>query len=189
MHKEEIVQICETERLVIRTLSLSDAPELTKILSDPEVMKHSIRGVCDEVATRRFIDWCLECYASHGIGSWALIEKGSDELIGICGVSPEEVNGVEEVGLGYRLAKRYWGKGLASEAVQAVLSVAFSQKQLSSVVVLIEPENGASLKVAAKAGFSEFDTLEFHGCSVRLYRLTLPQWHASQNNAVNAASV
>lgn len=111
MHKEGIVQICETERLVTRTLSLSDAPELTKILSDPEVMKHSIRGVCDEVATRRFIDWCLECYASHGIGPWALIEKGADELVGFCGVSPEEVNGVEEIGLGYRLAKRYWGKG------------------------------------------------------------------------------
>lgn len=102
------MQICETERLVIRTLSLNDVPELTKILSDPDVMKHSIRGVCDEAATRRFIDWCLECYASHRIGPWALVEKGTDKLVGFCGVSPEEVNGVEEIGLGYRLAKRYW---------------------------------------------------------------------------------
>ncbi|NDL71417.1 GNAT family N-acetyltransferase [Halomonas alkaliphila] len=184
-----MVQICETERLVIRTLSLNDVPELTKILSDPDVMKHSIRGVCDEAATRRFIDWCLECYISHRIGPWALVEKGTDKLVGFCGVSPEEVNGVEEIGLGYRLAKQYWGLGLATEAVQAVLSVAFSQKQLTSVVVLIEPENGASLKVAAKAGFSEFDTLDFHGCSVRLYRLAPQQWYALQSNAVNATSV
>lgn len=183
------MQICETERLVIRTLSLNDVPELTNILSDPEVMKYSIRGVCDEAATRRFIDWCLECYASHRIGPWALVEKASGKLIGFCGVSPEEVNGVEEIGLGYRLAKQYWNKGFASEAVQAVLNDALSQKQLSSVVVIIEAENVASLKVAAKAGFYTFDTLEFHGRSVRLYRLTLSQWYASQNNAANTASV
>lgn len=183
------MQICETQRLCIRTLSLDDVPELTNILSDPEVMKYSIRGVCDETATRRFIEWCLECYASHSIGPWALVEKGSGKLVGFCGVSPEEVNGVEEMGLGYRLAKRYWGQGLASESVQAVLHKAFNQKQLSSVVVIIEPENGASLKVAEKAGFSAFENLEFHGRPVRLYRLTLQQWHALQNNAVGTIGV
>ena len=50
--------------------------------SDPEVMKFSIRGVCDEEATRKFFDWCLECYASHGIGPWALCEKESGHFIG-----------------------------------------------------------------------------------------------------------
>ncbi|AQU82740.1 MULTISPECIES: GNAT family N-acetyltransferase [unclassified Halomonas] len=183
------MQICETERLVIRALSLNDVSELNKILSDPEVMKYSIRGVCDEAATRRFIDWCLDCYASRSIGPWALVEKVSGQLIGFCGISPEEVNGVEEIGLGYRLAKQYWNKGFASEAVQAVLSSAFSQKQLSSVVVIIESENVASLKVANKAGFSAFETLEFHSRPVRLYRLTPQQWSASQNNAANTASV
>ncbi|MGQ7262606.1 GNAT family N-acetyltransferase [Vreelandella sp. V005] len=184
-----MVQICETERLFIRTLSLDDVPELTTILSDPEVMEYSIRGVCDEAATRRFIEWCLENYATHRIGPWALVEKGSGKLVGFCGVSPEEVNGIEEIGLGYRLAKRYWNKGLASEAVHAVLHDAFNQKQLSSVVVIIEPENIGSLKVAEKAGGSTFDTLEFHGRPGRLYRLTSQQWSASQNDTVNAKSV
>lgn len=168
------MQICETERLFIRTLSLDDVPELTTILSDPEVMKYSIRGICDEAATQRFIELCLESYATYSIGPWALVEKVSGKLVGFCGVSPEEANGVEEMSLGYRLAKRHWGKGLASDAVKAVLNVAFSQKKLSSVVVIIEPENVASLKVANKAGFSAFDTLEFHGRPVRLYRLTSP---------------
>jgi RimJ/RimL family protein N-acetyltransferase len=188
VHKEEMVQICETQRLVIRTLSLNDVPELTKILSDPDVMKYSIRGVCDEAATRRFIDWCLKCYLSHRIGPWALIEKGSDKLVGFCGVSPEEVNGVEEIGLGYRLAKQYWGMGLATEAVQAVLRVAFSQKQFASVVAVIEPDNGASLKVAEKAGFRQFDTIEFYARPVRLYRLTLQQWCSLHCTIANSPS-
>ena len=49
------MQVCETERLVIQRLSLKDVPELTEILSDPEVMKHSVRGVCDESSIRKFV--------------------------------------------------------------------------------------------------------------------------------------
>ena len=44
--------------------------------------------------------------------------------------------------------------------------------RLTSVVVIIEPEHVASLKVAERAGFSEFKVLKFHERSVRLYRLT-----------------
>ncbi|WP_447895746.1 GNAT family N-acetyltransferase [Vreelandella sp. GE22] len=169
--------ICETSRLVIRTLSLSDTEELTKILSDPAVMEYSIRGVCDEVMTRRFIEWCLESYEMHGIGPWALIEKDTNRLIGFCGVGPEEVNGVEEISLGYRLATQYWNRGFASEAAKAVLAYAFEMKSLPSVVTLIEPEHGASQKVAFKVGFTHYELHEFHGREVRMYRQTLAQWY------------
>ncbi len=189
MHWKTKSRICETERLIVRRLSLNDVPALTRILSDPEVMKHSVRGVCDESATRKFIDWCLASYESHGVGPWALIDRRSSELIGFCGVGPEVVVGVEEINLGYRLAKRYWNKGLASEATRAVLDCCFGQRLFHSVVVIIEPEHAASLKVAEKAGFSRFDALEFHSRPVRLYRLTSEQWKTLQNNAMCASSV
>ncbi|WP_227545953.1 GNAT family N-acetyltransferase [Marinobacter fonticola] len=183
-----MVQICETERLIVRPLSLADVPALTEILSDPEVMKHSVRGVCDEAATRKFIEWCLACYESHAVGPWALIDKKSSDLIGFCGVGPELVADVEEISLGYRLAKRCWNKGLASEAARAVLNYAFGKKLFHSVVVIIEPDHVASLKVAEKAGFTNFDALEFHGRPVRVYRLTPEQWGSLQNNAMHASS-
>src|SRR5690606_13948699 len=81
MHRERTVSLFETERLVARKLSHQDVPVLTTMLSDPEVMKFSVRGVCDEEATRKFVDWCLKCYASHGIGPWALCEKASGHFI------------------------------------------------------------------------------------------------------------
>ncbi|MFB9868263.1 GNAT family N-acetyltransferase [Vreelandella sulfidaeris] len=174
--RQEGVQICETERLSIRALTLNDTPVLTQILSDPDVMKYSIRGVCDEAMTRRFIEWCLACYEAHGIGPWALIEKDSNTMIGFCGVSPEEVNGTEEAGLGYRLATRYWNKGFAPEAANAILHYAFDKKKVPSVVALIEPDHVASQKVALKVGFDRFDVHEFHGREVRLYRHTLAEW-------------
>ncbi|WP_197675025.1 GNAT family N-acetyltransferase [Halopseudomonas salegens] len=156
----------------MRQLSLEDVPALTEILSDPEVMKYSVRGVCDEIATREFIAWCIACYDSYGLGPWALIDKESSALIGFCGVSPEIVADVEEPNLGYRLAANFWNKGLASEAAIGVLDYVFARTQYQSVVVIIEPEHVASLKVAQKAGFADYETLEFHDRPVRLYRLT-----------------
>jgi RimJ/RimL family protein N-acetyltransferase len=168
--------IFETERMLVRPLSLDDVPALAAILGDPEVMEHSVRGVCDAAATRAFVEWCLRCYGTHSIGPWALIDKASSALIGFCGIGPERVNGAEEVNLGYRLARQYWGRGLATESVQAVLAYAFGVRDCGSVVVIIEPSHVASLRVAAKAGFRHFEDVAFHGRPVRLYRLTREEW-------------
>jgi len=185
LYKEATVQICQSNRLIVRRLVPEDVSVLTDILSDPDVMKYSIRGVCDEVATRHFIEWCLACYQSHGVGPWALIDKKSSELIGFCGVGPESVGGVEEISLGYRLAKNYWNKGFASEAAKAVIKHVFDNRLFDSVVAIIELEHVASLKVAEKAGFSCFNVVEFHGRPVRLYRLTKQQWKTKNMHATS----
>ncbi len=164
---------------MIRPLTLADVPELTAILSDPAVMKHSIRGVCDETATRAFIEWCIACYVSHGLGPWALIDKQDSALVGFCGVGPELVGEVEELGLGYRLAQRYWNQGLATEAARPVVDYAFGLEEAESVIVVIEPDHTASINVAEKAGFQTFDLVEFHERPVRLYRLARKVWQAS----------
>lgn len=168
--------IHKTARLLIRPLSLDDVPVLTEILSDPKVMAYSVRGVCDEAATKKFVEWCLACYRTHGVGPWALIERRTSALIGFCGVGPERVDDVEEVNLGYRLARRYWGRGLATESARGALAYAFGTKGYESVVVIIEPEHVASLRVAEKVGFCRFEEVVFHGKQVRLYRLTREEW-------------
>lgn len=174
------IELMETARILIRPLSLDDVSALTEILSDQEVMKHSVRGVCDEAATRRFVEWCLDCYESHGVGPWALIEKESSTLIGFCGVGPERVGNAEEINLGYRLARRYWGIGIATEAACATLAYAFGTKAFRSVVAIIEPEHIASLRVAEKAGFHDFQEMVFHGKPVRVYRMTQDEWRELQ---------
>ena len=173
LRKEKTLFVTETERLSIRYLELDDLPGLTDILSDPEVMRYSVSGVCDQAMTRNFIEWCLECYASHGVGHWALTDKQTGELAGFCGVGPEQVGDTREMNLGYRLARRYWGKGLATEASLAVIRQAAKLGRFESVVVIIQPEHLASLRVAEKAGFRRYEEIEFHGRPVRLYRMDL----------------
>ncbi|MCM2129782.1 GNAT family N-acetyltransferase [Larsenimonas rhizosphaerae] len=172
--------ICETPRLVIRPLVLEDVPALTNILSDPDVMTFSVRGVCDEAATRHFVEECLAGYIAHGFGPWALEDRRDGALVGFCGIGPEHVAGVEEISLGYRLARRYWGQGLASEAAAAVLDHAFGRKQCASVVAIIAPDHVASQKVVGKVGFGSFELQPFHDRTVRVYRLTQRQWQSSE---------
>ena len=169
MHFEST--LIETPRLRLRPFSMHDVPALAAILGDPAVMKHSLGGVRDERATLEFIVWCRKSYSTHGVGPWALVDKNDASLIGFCGVGPENVNGVEEMNLGYRLATRFWNRGLATEASKAVLAHAFQGQGVESVVVIIEPDHVASLKVAEKAGFGRFDLMTFHDRPVRLYRL------------------
>lgn len=148
-----------------------DLGELSALLKDPDVMRYSLHGVFDEAETRGFIEWCMACYCSHGFGPWAMVDRSSLELIGFCGIYPEKVEDVEEVGLGYRFHRRYWGQGLAGESCKAVLDFAFGNIGVSSVVAIIEAEHAASIRVAEKVGFDRFDTVEFGGRIVRRYRL------------------
>lgn len=170
------MQPFETDRLLVRPLTQNDLPALAEMLGDPEVMKYSVRGVCDKAETRSFIDWCLECYSSHGMGPWGLVDKNSGDLLGFCGMGPETVAGIEEINLGYRLATKYWNRGFATEAVEAVLAYAFGHKLAASVVVIIEPEHLASVRVCEKAGFGHYTSLEFHHRPVRVYRMTAQEW-------------
>ncbi|WP_114418336.1 GNAT family N-acetyltransferase [Marinospirillum perlucidum] len=168
----------ETERLIARRLTHQDVPLLTTMLSDPEVMKFSVQGVCNEEATRRFVDWCLACYASHGIGPWALCEKESGNFVGFCGAGPELLGDTEEINLGYRLARRFWHQGYATEAVKGVLKYIFDQEHCDSVMVIIEPGHTASVRVTEKTGFKDYTLQEFHNRLVRVYRMTCQDWIA-----------
>ena len=170
--------ISETARMRIRPLSLGDVPALGQILGDPDVMKHSVRGVCDEAATRRFVQWCLACYESHDVGPWALVEKETSALIGFSGVGPERVGARDEMNLGYRLAREFWGSGFATEAARAVLAYGFDVKAFASIVAIVEPDHVASGRVVEKVGFRQFQVIEFHGKPVRLYRLTNDEWRS-----------
>ncbi|SEP18525.1 Protein N-acetyltransferase, RimJ/RimL family [Aquisalimonas asiatica] len=144
------------------------------MLADPEVMRHSIRGVLTEEDTRGFISWCIGLYQRCGYGPLALEDKESSGLIGFCGLSPETVAGVEEVHVGYRLAQRFWGKGLATEAVRATVMDGFQTHRLGSVIAIVEPGHPASCRVAEKAGFGSIQRQQFHGRDVLVYRRFAP---------------
>lgn len=145
--------IVETERLILRRLRTSDSEALNHVFGDEEVMRSG-----DGVQTAQWVeDWlsrCIEGYERNsGIGPWAVVERESRRTIGYCGLFHfPDVCGRPETEIGYRLARRHWGRGYATEAVRAVRDYAFRTLGIPRLVAIIEPVNAASIRVAKKAG-------------------------------------
>lgn len=144
--------VAATARLVLRHLVQADHEALTLIFGDADVMRFG-----DGPQTPKWAgDWlrrALESYQQRGYGPWAIVEKSSGAVIGYCGLFLfPDVNGRPEIEIGYRLARRYWGRGYATEAVCAARDYAFNSLGLKRLIALIDPANVASIRVARKAG-------------------------------------
>ena len=86
------------------------------------------------------------------LGLWATILKETNTFIGRCGLLPWNIDGQDEVEVAYMISKPYWGKGLGTEAAQAILDYGFTKLDLPRLVCLIDEEHIASIKVAEKIG-------------------------------------
>jgi ribosomal-protein-alanine N-acetyltransferase len=89
-------------------------------------------------------------------------------LIGICGLSL--MNEPDEVEIGWWLTPSYWGKGLATEAAQAVMNYGFDHLKLTKIISIAQPANHRSIRVMEKLGmhFEKMST-DRHGIEVVYY--------------------
>ena len=86
-----------------------------------------------------------------------------------------DVDGSEEVEIGYALMPEYWGFGLATEISRAMLQIAFWRLGLNEVVALISPSNAASHRVVEKLGGSREGDIVHAGLPHVLYRICRPR--------------
>jgi [ribosomal protein S5]-alanine N-acetyltransferase len=167
------MQILETPRLVLRYFTIRDAQALLPILADPQVMEFSIIGVHDQKHIRQFIEQRLMSYLVPGFGLYALIYQQNQQLIGYCGFFVQQVNEIKEVEIGYRLAAKYWGQGLATEAAKAVLEYGQKRFKFKRFVCLIDPANIRSIRVAQKLGMDLEKEVVYHGINAEMYSLSI----------------
>lgn len=145
MHK-----VLETERMVLRRMKKSDVENFMGIFSDPLAMRYyPATKSRDEV--EEWVRWTLGSYRDHGFGLWVAVLKASGEFAGQCGLTVQEVEGKEEIEIGYLFLRRFWGRGLATEAAQVVRDHGFALGY-RRLVSIIDPGNLASRRVAEKTG-------------------------------------
>lgn len=145
----------ETDRLILRPHVLTDLPELWRLWSDPVVTRHILRGAR---VTENDVWFRLLRYVGHwtlqGYGFFAVCERATGAFLGDVGLMDFRRGmtpplAVPEVG--WVLAAAAHGKGYATEAVSAV--TAWADARFPRTTCIIDPDNAASLKVAAKCGF------------------------------------
>ncbi|HET6619620.1 MAG TPA: GNAT family N-acetyltransferase [Dongiaceae bacterium] len=105
-------------------------------------------------------------FVQHEWGYWALEERQSGNLIGLCGLMhvPFEAFFTPAVEISWRLSRKWQGQGLAREAAQAALGFGFESLELDRVVAFTVTGNAASWGLMQRLGMrkiGEFDNAEF----------------------------
>jgi RimJ/RimL family protein N-acetyltransferase len=147
------MQILETCRLILREFRSDDVDALARVLSDPETMRF-YPAPCDRAGVEAWVSRNVRRYAVHGHGLWAMILKANGELVGDCGLTVQEVDGVDEIEIGYHVRRNLWGQGLATEAARACRDFGFARLPVERIISLIRPENLSSRRVAEKNGMT-----------------------------------
>jgi RimJ/RimL family protein N-acetyltransferase len=152
----------------LRPLRPDDLQDLHDVVfSDPAVTWDGSAGTLEE--TRRSLDAKLRHFEEHGFGMMAVVDRGDGALVGYAGLQRMEDG--PEVEIGYYLARRAWGRGLATELAQALVDRAFSDLRLTRLVAVVRPENEASKRVLAKAGLHAEGLEHHYGADVELWSM------------------
>ncbi len=145
--------IIETERLLIRPFSLADIAPSYAMNLDAEVSKYTGDGgvVTKAEIERRIVENVLGDYKKYGFGRLAVELKSENKFIGFTGL--KYLEDLDEVDLGYRFIKEYWGKGMATESAKACVHFGFETLGLNKMIAMVLPENKSSIRVLEKLNF------------------------------------
>jgi ribosomal-protein-alanine N-acetyltransferase len=168
----------ETERMILRRFNIDDAADFLDLNSDPEVVRYAEKTVMKslEEARQALLSAPLKDYEQYGYGRFAVIRKSDEELVGFCGMKFLPELNLNE--LGYRLKKKCWGLGLATEAAAATLRFARDTLELDYAIALILEGNIGSVRVAEKLGMKQNGMTQYMGLSAMKYELYLSQFDA-----------
>jgi [ribosomal protein S5]-alanine N-acetyltransferase len=146
------MRVLETDRLVLRRLTLDDAGFMLELLNAPAFLRFiGDKGVRNLEDARNYLrTGPLDMYSRLGFGLFCVELKDSGEPIGTCGLLKRDI--LPDVDVGYAFLPAYWGKGYAFEAASAVLSYGHHSHGLQRIVAIVSPANGSSVRVLEKAG-------------------------------------
>jgi RimJ/RimL family protein N-acetyltransferase len=163
-----IPQELETGRLRLRTFVEADWRALHEHFSDEDCTRYTYHRALTEAATWR----ALACMAGHwllrGYGPYAVEEKATGTVLGTVG--PWYPLEWPEPEIKWALARRYWGRGYASEAVRAVQRMAHEHLPQLRLISLIDSRNQASIRLALAVGARLEREIEFAGSPFHIYR-------------------
>lgn len=146
--------ILEAVRVRLREYRQADLDELAAMFADEETMRFYPRPKTRNEALA-WIEWNQGLYAERGFGLWVMESIETSEFLGDCGLTPQTVEGVTDIEVGWHTKRASWNQGLTSEAALACRDLAFTRFGLRRLISIIDPENIASRRVAEKIGMRE----------------------------------
>jgi [ribosomal protein S5]-alanine N-acetyltransferase len=142
-----------TTRLLVERLTAAHLPDLRRMDQD-EMFMARLGGMRDGRGTAGYLAWNLEHWEEYGFGLWMLREAATGGAVGRAVLRHLDVEGVDEVEVGYGFVPQVWGRGLATEVAVACVGIGRDRLGLESMVAITLPDHAASQRVMRKAGLS-----------------------------------
>jgi len=160
-----------TPRLILRPHRVADYAACRTLWASPDVVRHIGGAALDSQAVWFRILRYAGMWALLGYGMW-VIEDRDGAFLGEAGLlSAErglpELEGVPEAG--WVLGPQAWGRGVATEAMQAILDWADAHVEAPSLRCIVDPDNAASIRVADKLGFDVLTDTALGGKPIRIF--------------------
>lgn len=160
----------ETERTLLRELTVADAAQFFALNADPEVIRYTGDSAFDSVSQASGFLGNYTDYVENGFGRWAVICKESGDFLGWNGLK----YGTDGTDIGFRFFRKYWNKGYATETSAVIIAYGFTELKLKRIVGRAMEANFASVRVLEKAGLSYVKPIDFEGEKGLLYEILNP---------------
>lgn len=162
--------IIETPRLIIREFARKDESHLVNLYEDEIVTRYVAKRTKEEI--RRQFSEAIKSYGDNtGLGRWGVFNAADEDFAGVCILKAADSD-PSRIELGYVLAAKYWGIGIATELAAALVNYGFEQKGFTEICACTHPENVASQNVLLKAGLKKDGTIFWHGADLTFFRIT-----------------
>ena len=148
-----------------------DLDDMAGLLGDPRVMTYYPRPKTREEAAK-WIGWNRGLYQTHGFGLW-LMTTPDGGFVGDCGLTPQVVDGVTELEVGYHVTPALQGQGFATEGAAASRDFARTVLSAPRLIAIIHPDNRPSQRVAEKIGLRPEKRATVHGHDAIIYAAAL----------------
>ena len=160
--------IAETQRLKIAEMTVDDIDLLYQLTGDKDVMMFfpKILSYDDTKQMNRKI---LDHYKKYGYCFWKVLLKPKEEFVGITGLLNQEIDGIVETEIAFRIKPEHWNNGYATEAANACKDYGETMLRKKGLISLIHPQNSSSKRVAQKLGAKKSRSVLFMGHEHEVY--------------------
>ena len=163
-----------TNRLTLRRWRENDAEALYKYASDGRVSEMALWPRHTSVDMSREV---IKDFFQPNPFTLAMVLKETNEPIGCIGLVPAGAEHYKPLAnereVGYWIGFPYWGKGLTTEALKAMIEFCRNNIRLDSLLITTDAANKASQRVAEKCGFINFTDYDNNGTPSKAFRLSL----------------
>jgi RimJ/RimL family protein N-acetyltransferase len=171
-----VVVRIETERLILRPLTVDDLDDFLELHTQPTVVEF-LGPTTPELARER-LELCERTWQERGHDLITLVERSSGRFVGRTGLKywPQ----FNETEVGWVLHRRAWGLGYATEAARAVIDWGFKTFPLPYITAMIRPDNGRSLGVARRLGLTPVRDDSVYDIPVIVHATSRERWGADE---------